>query len=148
MLRDLSVTIQLNILSNTMQHEHTLHLQYLFIRREMCKCHNNTKQLNKMRKLNKPIQCHYRFKIQSLHGLRFGTAISSLVFTAKLNQFHGQTIFFTAKPYLSRNIIRYTPIPGWPRKTEKSIRSIFQDFALINCYFFHLAGKSIFFPLY
>ena len=31
-------------------------------------------------------------------------------------------------------------IPGGPEKTEQSIRSIFQDFALINCYFFHFAG--------
>ena len=42
---------------------------------------------------------------------------------------------------------------GWPpppppqkkkkkkkKKTEQSIQSIFQDFALINSYFFHLAG--------
>ena len=29
---------------------------------------------------------------------------------------------------------------GWPpKKTEQSIQSIFQDFALINSFFFHLA---------
>ena len=31
-------------------------------------------------------------------------------------------------------------IPGGPKKTEQSIQSIFQDFALINSYLFHLAG--------
>ena len=29
-------------------------------------------------------------------------------------------------------------IPGGPEITEQSIQSIFQDFAIINCYFFHL----------
>ena len=31
-------------------------------------------------------------------------------------------------------------IPGGPIKTEQSIQSIFQNFALINSYLFHLAG--------
>ena len=34
--------------------------------------------------------------------------------------------------------LTFCAIPGGPEKTEQSIQSIFQDFALINCYFFHL----------
>ena len=30
-------------------------------------------------------------------------------------------------------------IPGGPQQMEQSIQSIFQDFALINSYLFHLA---------
>ena len=33
-------------------------------------------------------------------------------------------------------------IPGGPEKTEQSIGSIFQDFALINCYFFTLLDRT------
>ena len=34
----------------------------------------------------------------------------------------------------------YIYIPGGPEITEQSIQSIFQDFALINCYFLRLVG--------
>ena len=35
---------------------------------------------------------------------------------------------------------RKVSIPGGPEITEQSIQSIFQDFALINSYFFRLVG--------
>ena len=40
------------------------------------------------------------------------------------------------RPNLPRLPAPYRPIPGGPKKTEQSIQSIFQDFALINSYLF------------
>ena len=38
------------------------------------------------------------------------------------------------KDYTIGNVHVHVPIPGGPQKTEQSIQSIFQDFALINSY--------------